>query len=62
MLKKEIDSPSVLDMLWGYFFATGDEAPIRRIVSALNYSKYAGAMDRYETSKKTADDMGASAL
>jgi hypothetical protein len=56
MLTKEIDSPSVLDMLWGYFFATGDEAPIRRIVSALNYSEYAGALDRYETSKKTPDD------
>jgi hypothetical protein len=56
MLKKEIDSPSALDMLWGYFFATGDEAPVRHIVSALNYSKYVGAMDRYETSKKTADD------
>jgi len=55
-LKEEIDAPSVLDMLWGYFFATGDEAPIRRIVSALNYSKYAGAMERYETSKKTPDD------
>ena len=55
-LKEEIDTPSSLDMLWGYFFATGDEAPIRRIVSALNYSKYAGAMERYETSKKTSDD------
>ena len=56
MLKTEIDSPSAIDMLWGCFFATGDEAPIRRIVSALNYAKYAGAMDRYETSQKTADD------
>lgn len=56
ILKMEIDSPSVLDMLWGYFFATGDDAPIRRIVSALNYGKYAGALERYKTSKKTADD------
>jgi hypothetical protein len=56
MLKMEIDSPAVLDMLWGHFFATGDEAPIRRIVSVLNYSKYAGALERYETSKKNPDD------
>ena len=55
-LKKEIDSPSAIDVLWGHFFATGDEAPVRRIVSAFNYSKYAGAMDRYEKSEKTADD------
>jgi hypothetical protein len=54
-LKMEIDSPSVLDMLWGCFFATGDDAPIRRIVSALNYGKYAGALERYKASKKTAD-------
>jgi hypothetical protein len=56
LLKEEIDSPSTLDMLWGYYFATGDEAPVRRIVSALNYSRYAGAMNRYETSRKTSDD------
>ena len=56
MLNEEIDSPDVLDMLWGCFFATGDEAPVRRIVSALKYSKYAGALDRYETSGKTPDD------
>jgi hypothetical protein len=56
LLKQEIDSPAAIEMLWGCFFATGDEAPIRRIVSALKYSQCAGAMERYETSKKTADD------
>jgi len=56
ILKMEIDTGAVLDMLWGYFFATGEEAPIRRIVSAFNNSKYVGAVQRYRTSEKTEDD------
>jgi hypothetical protein len=28
----------VIDLNWGYYFATGWEAPIRRIVAALEYS------------------------
>ena len=55
-LHEELECTSMLDMLWGCFFATGDEAPVRRIVSALNYSQYVGAMEHYETSKKTPDD------
>ena len=50
------DNPKVLDMLWADFFATGDAAPIRRVIVALEYSKYAGAMDRYAASKKTEKD------
>jgi hypothetical protein len=56
ILQMEIESPDVLDMLWGYFFATGEEAPIRRIVSAFNYSTYFGAVERYKSSKQTAED------
>jgi hypothetical protein len=56
ILKIEIDSPDVLDMLWGYFFATGDDAPIRRIVSAFNYGEYAGALKRYSTPGATEED------
>lgn len=32
------DDASVIDLNWGYYFATGWEAPIRRIVSAVVYS------------------------
>ena len=32
------DDATVIDLNWGYYFATGWEAPIRRIVSALEYS------------------------
>lgn len=56
MLKVEIDSPAMLDVLWGYFFATGDKAPVRRIVSALNYGQPAGATDRRETPKEDRDN------
>lgn len=30
---------TVIDLNWGYYFATGWEAPIRRIVAALKYSR-----------------------
>lgn len=33
------ENPAALDTLWGYYFATGQEAPIARIVSALSWSK-----------------------
>jgi len=41
-LQVSIDSPSTLDALWAYFFATGQKEPIRKIVSALNYEKHSG--------------------
>lgn len=47
---------TVLDMLWADFFATGEAVPIRRIVVALNYEKYSGALDRYAKSEKTEKD------
>ena len=34
-----IDSPQVLDMLWGTFFATGDEAPVKKIISVIHLEK-----------------------
>lgn len=46
----------ILDMLWGDFSATGEAIPIRRIVYALNYEKYSGALKRFESSKKTQQD------
>jgi hypothetical protein len=46
----------VLDMLWADFFATGEAAPLRKIVSALQYSEHSGALERYATSAKTNKD------
>jgi len=52
----EPKDPTVLDMLWADFFATGEAVPVRRIVAALNYAEYAGALDRFATSEKTEKD------
>ncbi len=51
LLTVEANNPSTLDMLWGYFMATGESAPIRRLVSALSLSKYSGALERYNADK-----------
>ncbi len=53
ILELEVNNPSTLDMLWGYFLATGEEKPIRRIISAFGLSKHTGALERYKTSEKT---------
>ena len=56
ILTLEITSPEPLDMLWGYFLATGKEAPVRRIISAFNLAPYAGSLAKYNTSPKTEQD------
>lgn len=45
ILKLKLDTPSTLDLLWGYYFATGDSKALRRIVSMFNY---ADAPDKVE--------------
>lgn len=52
----ELEDPAVLDMLWADFFATGEVAPLKRLVHVLNYGQYAGAMERYAKSQKTEKD------
>lgn len=37
--KMEIESPDVLDMLWGCFSATGDEKYVKRLLSTLTWGK-----------------------
>ena len=38
ILTLKLDSPSALDLLWGYYFATGDSKALRRIVSMFNFA------------------------
>ncbi len=38
ILKLKLDSASTLDLLWGYYFATGDSQALRRIVSMFNFA------------------------
>ena len=56
ILKMEIDSPTVIEMLWGWYFATGDETAIRRIITGFNLNLYEGGMERFKSSKKTTQD------
>lgn len=42
----DVKNPLVLDALWFDYFATGESEAVRRIVSALNYEKYAGAVNK----------------
>ncbi|MEO6054513.1 MAG: hypothetical protein ABIP97_10910 [Chthoniobacterales bacterium] len=62
ILKMEPDSPSTLDMLWGYFMATGDPMAIRGVISALNLSKDEGALARFKNTRKTEEDKKAAYL
>ncbi|GAA5495681.1 hypothetical protein Rhal01_01860 [Rubritalea halochordaticola] len=48
ILEMKIQTPESLDLLWGYFFARGDEASIRHIVTAFDLAKYEGSLDRYK--------------
>ena len=52
----DMQSPSSQDLLWAAFFASGEEKPVRQIVGALEYGKYAGAIERYQKSEKTDKD------
>ena len=51
-----IDQAADLDFYWARYFASGNPGSIRRIVSALEYEKYAGALEKYKASKKTRED------
>lgn len=44
------------DMLWAEFLATGRIKPIRKLLTNLEYSKYAGSIDGYKKSKQTDED------
>lgn len=42
-------NPAALDTLWGFYFATGSEEPIKRILVALPWSKDANDVDKLTT-------------
>lgn len=56
ILTLPVESGERQDMLWAYFFATGKPEPVRKIVSTLEYHKYAGALKAYKDSSKTEED------
>ena len=56
VLEQDWGSGEALDMLWGYFFASGEVAPIRRIISAFELADDFGAAERFAESKQTKAD------
>lgn len=56
VLRHPIDHPVVLDMLWAHYFATGDPAAVRRIVSVLEYLDDRGAAARLPETEQTPED------
>tara|TARA_R100000027_G_scaffold35774_2_gene26286 strand:- start:14113 stop:14910 length:798 start_codon:yes stop_codon:yes gene_type:complete len=56
------DSPGTINLLWGYFFATGTKAPIESLVTTLSLAKYSGALAAYQDSEKSEEDRKAAYL
>jgi hypothetical protein len=55
-LRHPIDQPVVLDMLWAHYFATGDAAAVRRIISVLEHLDDQGAAARLRETQQTPED------
>lgn len=62
IIEREVNNPPILEMLWGSFYANGDLEPVKRVVGALSYAKYSGALAGFEKSNKTANDKKAAYL
>jgi len=56
ILERPIDEPTVIDVLWAYYFATGDVRAVRRVISALEHVNDAGAAERFLESAQTPED------
>ena len=41
------DHPTIIDLYWGVYMATGAIEPVRKVVDALSLVKYNGALERY---------------
>jgi hypothetical protein len=48
----DLEHPTQIDMIWSEFFASGRYGTIRRLVDALSFSQYNGAIDLYNNSGK----------
>lgn len=55
-LRHPIDQPVVLDMLWAHYYATGDAAPVRRIISVLEHLDDRGAAAQLRETKQGPED------
>jgi len=51
-----------VDKLWATFMANGSYLPVLKLIRTLDYTKYQGALDKFETSAKTKDDVESALL
>jgi hypothetical protein len=56
VLSGPITHPSLLDIAWAYYFATGDVRAVRRVVSALGFMTDVGAAARFKDTAQTDED------
>jgi len=55
-LERAIDGPVMLDVLWMYYFATGELRAVRRIISVLEYMSDFGAAESFRQTAQTDED------
>lgn len=55
-MRDPIDRPVVLDLLWAHYFATGDAAAVRRIISVLEHFGDRDAAAQVRETKPTPED------
>lgn len=46
ILERPLDNPTVIDNLWAVFYATGDDRPVRRIVSVVHLAQDGSEEDK----------------
>jgi len=62
LLTEPLDkTPLIIDMLWGYFYATGDEAAVKRIIETLPWSEMKQGDIKNDKDKAMRQQVGASA-
>ncbi len=49
-------SYQLLDMLWSYFFASGEYRPIKQLVDVLDLAIYKGSLDKFKQTQSPADE------
>lgn len=59
-IKESIRISYQMDMLWSYFFASGEYAPIKQLVEVLEFGKFKGSLEKYKQTSSSADEENAS--
>jgi hypothetical protein len=58
-IKKSIRICYQMDMLWSYFFASGEYQPIKQLVEVLELGKFKGGLEKYTQTNSSVDEENA---